>query len=150
MKKIIKAAWRRFSRRSADDGVHYDRWLAWMAERYVPGAPDREPSSPTEWIDQYDAWLAKRQLPTVRRGGVSQVIRDVEEAAAAGRKANASLDEVNTTNDYLAYAMAYAGRAAINCGNNQRDGYATPAARRELLVKAAGLLVNAAAAIDAS
>lgn len=55
--------------------------------------------------------------------------------------------EFNSTNDYLAYATAYMGRAAAGVYRNDRDGYG-PLARRAMLIKAAGLLLRAASEME--
>lgn len=48
-----------------------------------------------------------------------------------------------TVNDMLAVAMAYMGRAAELVPRNEREGFATTGKQREMLLKAAAVLVRA-------
>lgn len=68
-----------------------------------------------------------------------KVTKDVERAIAYAReKIDAEFDANNTRNDWIAYATAYTGRAAEKVFRNEgEDAY-------DMLVKAAGLLVEAA------
>jgi hypothetical protein len=53
------------------------------------------------------------------------------------------VDDASSLNDFIAYAIAYLGRASTKMHRNHRDGY-TAENRRDMLVKAAGLCLRAA------
>lgn len=55
-----------------------------------------------------------------------------------------AIEASNTTNDFVAYITAYAGRAADKVLRNEREGVNS----RDMLVKAGALCVAAVEAID--
>ena len=61
----------------------------------------------------------------------------IRNEADAASEAWVKLDQVNTTNDFIAYTTAYLGRAAENC---RRNNDVDP---EEMLIKAGGLILNA-------
>ncbi len=74
---------------------------------------------------------------------MDEVIRAIKDEASRAAEKFAEFDQTNTTNDYIAYAAAYMGRAAAGCARNER-GNLDP---RGMLIKAAALLANAAARV---
>ena len=75
-----------------------------------------------------------------------QVLKDVQ-TERENQKANTAVQAIeasNTTNDFVAYITAYAGRAAQNVLRNEREGVRS----RDMLVKTAALAVAAIEAID--
>ncbi len=74
-----------------------------------------------------------------------RVIDDIlAEYETAHKKLPPGFEETNTRNDFIAYAVAYLGRAAEKVWRNERD-QCDP---REMLVKAGGLVISAIVAID--
>lgn len=77
---------------------------------------------------------------------MSKAIQDVA-AEREKQKSNPDVQAIeasNTTNDFVAYIMAYAGRAAEKVLRNEREGVTS----RDMFVKAGALCVAAIEKLD--
>ena len=67
---------------------------------------------------------------------INQTVLEIEAEARRAMEKWEVLDQTNTTNDFIAYTLAYLGRAAVGAYRNTGD-------EREMLIKAGGLIVSA-------
>lgn len=74
---------------------------------------------------------------------LDEIVSAVREEVDEAERRHGGPHVHNTINDFIAYATAYTGRAVDGCFRNIREGY-NETTQREMLVKAAGLLVRAA------
>lgn len=70
---------------------------------------------------------------------IDNILEEIKEEALRGRETFSDYDKVNSRNDYIAYSIAYLGRAVESCRRNERE-QCDP---EDNLIKAAGLIVNA-------
>ena len=68
---------------------------------------------------------------------IQQTVLEIEEEARRAMTKWQGLDQINTTNDFIAYTLAYLGRAAVGAHRN------IGLDEREMLIKAGGLIISA-------
>ena len=80
-------------------------------------------------------------------GVIEEAIDERLRQIALGKDEYGERNEI-TVNDLLATAMAYAGRAAEAVARNEREGAAAGFTQREMLLKAATVLLAAVEGVD--
>lgn len=84
-------------------------------------------------------------MPQPTTEDLNRVFEAASDAAAAARMRWTSLDRTNTPDQFITYSLAYIGRATSAERNSLDIATGIVGGRREMLVKAIGLLAEAAA-----
>jgi hypothetical protein len=93
-------------------------------------------------MGKFDSYFDQPEPPVnPAEGAIDDIIAEYE---SAKKKLPPGFEESNSRNDFIAYAVAYLGRAADKVFRNEREGL-NP---REFLVKAGGLIISAVVAHD--
>lgn len=87
---------------------------------------------------------ADKETRVTRRYIDGVVLKEIEEEMGKAARAFETEDKTNTAQDFINYSLAYIGRATSAQRNDAEISYGRIKSRREMMIKAIGLLIRAA------